>query len=278
MVIVAPVLFVEGKMIKFQQPLWGFELTYPDHWAHRSLPETEGFAASPQAFEMDAQEPGSGHILIRSDWNGTRQPVEQLWNQHIGQVAGMLLAKNVGSAAWKMGGASGYEAEIILPKRESRRLWAGMLNYGFVLMQFMVSHPIEDREWFEPAATEIIKSLRFPRAIDGINENDQGIPIPPDYQTTDPRSIIPDIKPGDRWSAYAGASSAGSLQAFYVREMLSRGWLPEEFVPFPGPADLGFARLNFIRPEESVTIGIMPDGLAKIPSHTPARVVVRYHS
>jgi hypothetical protein len=135
--------------------------------------------------------------------------------------------------------ASGYEAEIILPKRENRRLWVGMLSYGFVLLQLMVAHPLEDREWFEPAATEIIKSLRFPRKIDGINETDQGMPMPPDYHATDPLSIIPDIQSGDRWSAYAGASSAGSLQAFYVREMLSRGWLPAELVPFPGPSRFG---------------------------------------
>jgi hypothetical protein len=167
-VVVAPVFFAEGKMSKFQHPLWGYELTYPDNWVHRTLPDTEGFASNPAALEVNAQGPGSGHILIRSDWNGTRQPVEQLWGQHIGQAAGMLMAKNVGSAPWQMGGAAGFEAEIVLPKRDDRRLWVGMLGYGFVLVQLMVVHPIVDREWFEPAATEIIKSLRFPLKMDGI--------------------------------------------------------------------------------------------------------------
>jgi hypothetical protein len=176
-----------------------------------------------------------------------------------------------------MGGAVGYEAEIVLPKRENRRLWVGMLSYGFILMQLMVAHPIEDREWFEPAATEIIKSLKFPRKMNGITENQEGLPVPPDYRAINPVEIIPDIRPGDRWVAYAGDKPAGSLQAFYVREMLARGWLLEELVPYPGPADLGFARLKFIRQEDSITIGVMPGSSAKQPTASLASVVMRYH-
>jgi hypothetical protein len=276
-VVVAPVFFAEGKMSKFQHPLWGYELTYPDNWVHRTLPDTEGFASNPAALEVNAQGPGSGHILIRSDWNGTRQPVEQLWGQHIGQAAGMLMAKNVGSAPWQMGGAAGFEAEIVLPKRDDRRLWVGMLGYGFVLVQLMVVHPIVDREWFEPAATEIIKSLRFPLKMDGIRENSEGLPVPPEYKAVDPATIVPDIQSGDRWAAYDGKSSAGSLQAFYVREMLGRGWWLEELVPYPSDAELGFARLRFARQEDSITIGIMPDQSAKQPSASPAQVMIRYH-
>jgi hypothetical protein len=271
-----PFYLIEGNMGKFQHLLWGYELSYPDSWAHRSLPETEGFAASSEAFELDAQGPGSGHLLIRTDWNGAHQPVEQLWSQHIGQTAGMLLAKNVGAAPWHMGGATGYEAEIILPKRENRRLWVGMLSYGLILLQLMVAHPLEDRPWFEPAASDIIKTLRFPRKMDGIQENSEGLPLPPQYDAVDPSSIIPDIQPGDRWAAYQGASSVGSLQAFYIREMLGRGWFLEEFDPFPGATELGFARLRFTRQEDSVTIGIMPGGTSRLTALSPASVVMRY--
>jgi hypothetical protein len=264
-------------MSRFQQLLWGYELTYPDSWAHRSLPETEGFAASPEAFEMDAQGAGSGHILLRPDWNGALQPVEQLWKQHIGQAAGMLLARNVGAAPWHMGGGVGYEAEIILPKRENRRLWVGMLSYGFVLLQLMVAHPLGDRDWFEPAATEIIKTLKFPRKMDGIAENREGVPLPPDYHAGDPAQIISDIQSSDRWAAYDGESSTGSLQAFYVREMLARGWLLAELEPFPGPSSLGFARLKFVRQEDSLTIGVMPKKQVQQPASSPASIVIRYH-
>jgi len=263
-------------MRKFQHILWGYQLMYPDEWVHRSLPETEGFAASEEAFEIDAQGPGSGHLLIRADWNGARKPVEQLWTQHIGQTAGMLLAKKVGAAPWYMAGGVGYEAEIVLPKRENRRLWVGMLSYGFILMQLMVAHPIEDRQWFEPIATEMIKSLKFPRKMEGIQENNEGIPLPPDYHATDPAAIIPDIQSG-HWAGYEGESSAGCLQAFYVREMLARGWLLEELTPYPGPSDLGFARMRFHRQEDSMTIGIMPKGNVKHAAANPANVVMRYH-
>jgi hypothetical protein len=94
-------------MSKFQQLLWGFELTYPDSWAHRSLPETEGFAASPEAFEMDAQGPAAATSFFAQTGTAPVQPVEQLWKQHIGQAAGMLLARNVGAAPWHMGGGVG---------------------------------------------------------------------------------------------------------------------------------------------------------------------------
>jgi hypothetical protein len=263
-------------MSKFQHLLWGIELTYPDTWVHRSLPETEGFAPNPEAFEFDAQGPGTGHILMRIDWNGTLQPVDKLWTQHIGQTAGMLRAKNIGAAHWHMGGGNGYEAEIVLPKRENRRLWVGMLSYGFILLQLMVSHPTEDYNWFQPTATEIIKSLKFPRKMEGIGENSEGLPLPPDYHAVDPAVIIPDIDPGDRWTAYDGNSSAGSLQAFYVREMLGRGWLLEEIAPFPGGENLSFARIKFTRQEDSITIGVMPKAQAAQPARAPASIVMRY--
>lgn len=264
-------------MRRYQHLLWGFQLDYPEEWVHRSLPETEGFAAKEEAFDMDAAGPGSGHLLLRADWNGAGQPVDQLWTQHIGQTAGMMLAKKVGAAPWHMGGAVGYEAEIVLPKRENQRLWVGMLSYGLILMQLMVVHPIEDRAWFEPLVTEIIKSLRFPRQMDAIRENSAGQPLPPDYHPVEPSSIIPDIQPGERWSAYDGESSAGSLQAFYLREMLARGWLVDDLTPYPGPSDLGFARMRFVRQADSITIGIMPKGNARRLAASHASVVMRYH-
>ncbi len=266
-------------MQTFQHTLWGYQLSYPDNWVHRALGEIEGFAPTPEALEEGPGFAGGGHLLVRADWNGMLQPIEKLWGQHLAHTAGFIGAKNIGSAEWEMGGASGFEAEIVLPKRADRRLWAGILAFNFIVLQVVLEHPREERPRYQEPATEILKSLRFLRGVEGVLENACGFPVPPRYRTVPARSIVPDVPEDQLWEAYsadvsaASAASAGALQAFFLRETQARGWKLQEMAPHPGPFQLGFARLRFEKEGSSAVLGIMPrsSDLAG-----PADIVIRF--
>lgn len=262
-------------MAIFQHVLWGYELTYPDGWVHQAIQDADGFAAIAEALDMDYTDQDAGLLLVRGEWNCARQPVEPFWNRHIGMLAGMLGAKQVGSAPWHIGGATGVEAEIVMPKRDNRRLWAGILARDFRILHFMVIHPKDQREQFEPAATKIISSLRFPPRIPGLRQTAEGLPLPPDYTAVDPVNIINDITDPEQWRAYDGKDSIGALQAFYLREAPIYDWEVAEYVPFPSPADLGFARLKLRKGDRQVTLGIMPFDKEKITSSSPAKLVLK---
>jgi hypothetical protein len=244
---------------RFQHKLWGYELTYPDDWAHRSMGEVEGFAARPEALDAAHDKPQSGHLLVRAAWNGVRQPVEALWEAHIGRVASMVVgAKKVGSAPWTLAGASGFEAEIVLPKKEQSRLWVGFLSRETTLLEFMVAHPLEERSWFEPQVTEILKSLHFSEHVDGLAVHEWGIPLPPDCEPIEPTEILKDIPDPTAWQTFDSPHSIGGLQAFYAREAPHYGWTIETFQPFPGQHTLGFARLRLRQGERLMALGLLP--------------------
>ncbi len=262
-------------MAVFQHVLWGYELTYPDGWVHQTIQDADGFAALPEALDMEYAGENAGMLLVRGEWNWARQPVEPFWNQHVGMLAGMLTAKQVGSAPWRMGGGSGLEAEIALPKRENRRLWLGILARDFRILHFIVTHPKDQRQQFEPQATTIISSLRFPPRIPGLKQTREGLPLPPNYIPVDPQSVINDIANPDQWRAYDGQDGAGALQAFYLREAPIHDWELVDYVPFPGPSELGFARFIMRRGEQQVTLGIMPFDEQKVTSSSPAKLVVK---
>ena len=244
--------------VNFQQQLWGYELAYPDDWAHRSLGEVEGFAACPKALEPDHSEPQSGHLLVRAEWNGMLYSASDLWQAHIGKVSSMVGAKKVGSAPWTLAGASGFEAEIVLSKKEQRRLWVGFLSWGATLLEFMVAHPLDERSWFEPKVTEILKSLRFLEHIDGLAVHTCGLPLPPDCASMEPTEILEDIPDPSAWQAFDCPHSIGGLQAFYLRELPHYGWTIETFQPFPGDHDLGFARLRLRQADRLIALGLLP--------------------
>jgi hypothetical protein len=261
----------------FQHLLWGYELTYPVDWVHRSIADTEGFASIPEAFEAGYEGPNAGQLLVRAEWNGARQPVEPLWNNHIGMMAGMMGAKDVGSAPWMIGGATGFEAEIKLPQKENRRLWAGILEREFIVLHFMVTHPHQERSWFEPAVTKVISSLSFATHTQGVHLIPEGLPLPPGYVTIDPVTVLPDIANPGAWRAFDGADQIGALQAFYWREAPNYGWQLLEFIPFPSSvSDLGFARISLSKEGRSAILGLMPFGEENLTSASPARIVVKY--
>jgi len=246
-------------MAIFQHPLWGFELTYPDDWAHQSNAGVDGFANNAEAFDRaDVANGQAAHLLVRGEWNGRREPVAPLWNQHITKLSIMLGAKKLGSSLFSMGGANGFEAEIQMPRRENRRLWVGILAREAVILHLMISHPREERSDFEPQATQIIASLHFVERASDIATTKFGIPLPPNYKPVDPVSLVPDAQDCDSWQAYHGNSDIGALQAFYFREAPIHEWEISEFIPFPNQSDIDFARLRIRKNEVTATLGILP--------------------
>jgi hypothetical protein len=157
-----------------------------------------------------------------------------------------------------MGGAAGFEAEILLPKKTQRRLWAGILAHGVKLLHFMVAHPIEERAAFEPLATQILSSLRFLDRAPQLPQNELGLPLPPGYTQTDPAQLVEDISQPQAWQAYRGAGQVSALQAFYLREAPIYGWDIQEYVPYPGGAKLGFARMRLEKETAILVLGILP--------------------
>ena len=116
----------------------------------------------------------------------------------------------------------------------------------------------EEREKFEPLATQIISSLRFPSEITGVLTNQDGLPLPPGYTSIPPQDILEDIAEPTQWRAYEGKSGIDGLQAFYTREVRNFGWQILEYIPFPTAADLGFARFKLVKNGQEVMLGILP--------------------
>lgn len=270
-------------MNTFRHILWGYELTYPDHWTHQVVQDADAFSPSvppvtADAVDLNPEGLEGGQLLVRGEWNWERQPIEPLWNRHMGLMAGMIGAKQVGSAPWKLAEATGLEAEIVLPKKDNRRLWTGILMHDFRVLHFMVTHPKTARAKFEPVVTKVISSLHFPNRILGIKTNREGIPLPPEYNAVDPKTILTDISDPASWRAYSGKAGIGALQAFYLREVPIHNWEMEEYVPFPSTAELGFARLQLRRRDRKITLGMMPydpSGSGTITSSSPANIVVK---
>ena len=245
-------------MILFQHIFWGYEVAFPNSWFRRRVQDTDILLANIDALDPYYDGPGAGQLQIRGEWNWERQKIEPLWNQHIGMMAGMLGAKNVGAAPWRMRDAFGMEAEIVLPEKANRRLWTGILMRDYRVLHFMVTHPKQVRAQFEPVATQIIKSLRFPPQIDGVEVTPDDIPLPPNFSATEPQTVVDDIPDPHLWRAYTGDAGIGELQSFYLRELPPRRWVMEEYLPFPGASDLGFARFKLRRDHRQVTLGIIP--------------------
>jgi hypothetical protein len=259
-------------MIVFQDVFWGYEVTYPDSWFHQTVQDADIFLASPDALDPFYDGPDAGQVQIRGEWNWNRQDIEPLWNEHIGKLAGMLGAKKVGAAPWQMGDAAGLEAEIVLPAKANRRLWTGVLVRDFRVLHFMVTHPKQVREQFEPVATKLIVSLRFPGQLPGIATTPEGLPLPPGYTPVDPQTILDDIGDPGAWRAFTGSAGPGALQSFYLREIPLHQWEIEEYAPFPSATDLNFARFKLRRDTVRVTLGIMP---SKNGASGPADVVYK---
>jgi hypothetical protein len=247
-------------MTLYIQPFWGFKIDLPKGWVHQAIQDSDGFASHAEALTPGYEGPDLGHLLVRGEWNPTRKDIQPLWSQHVTRLSIMLAAKKLGSAPWLMGGGQGFEAEILLPKTTGKRLWVGILSYDRTILHFMVSHWMTERPTFEPIVTEIIRSLRFIPEIQSVQLTEEGIPIPPGYETTDPQTILTDLLDHTGWQAYQGAISISALQAFYWRELQNQGFNMEEYIPYPSETRLGFARFRFTKGQRSFNLGILPVG------------------
>lgn len=260
-------------MTIFQHPLWGFSLTYPDAWVQKSNAGIDGLAENAEAFDQAGSvNEQAAHMLVRGEFNGKRTPITPLWNQHITKLSIMLGAKKLGASPFSMGGANGFEAEIQLPQKVNRRLWAGILARDTVILHFMVSHPRDERADFEPKISEIISSLRFLDGIKGLKTGANNLPLPPHYQAVDPAALVPGAKNDASWQAYEGKSDIGALQNFYYRELPNFGWEISEFIPFPNQVDVDFARLRIHKGDLTATLGVLPFGEKKI----AGKIVVKF--
>lgn len=265
-------------MPTFLHPLWGYELSYPENWVHETTEDgTEVFGPDPALQEANDLAPEAVQLLIRSEWNSTGRSIGPIWNQHVAMAAGMMGAKKVGSAPWRMGGGIGIEAEIALPKHENLRLWTGILTRGWIVLKFSVTHIKEERSRFEPIVTRIISSLKFIDSVSGLVVNGQGLPVPPAYTAVDPLKVISDIANPDQWVAYDGGSGIDALQCFYARELENYGWAVQDYIPFPGTSSLGFARLELSKNEQTGTLGLLPFGKETVTPSSPAKIVFKLH-
>lgn len=262
-------------MAVFQHVLWGFELTYPEDWFHRNLGDVEAFAMLPEALNPDYDGPKSGQVLVRCEWNALGQPIQPIWNRHIGLLSGWMGAKTVGSAPWHMGGATGIEAEIVLPRKDEKRLWTGVLERDRIVLHFVVIHLKQEFEIYQSGATAIISSLRFPRKIEGVL-NTEDLPLPPGYRPVPAQDLVDDIRDPQKWLAFDGEQGIGALQAFFLREAPNFGWKILEYVPFTGSDEMGFARLRLERKGRQVTLGILPYPGEDRAVSQPARLVFKF--
>lgn len=259
-------------MTVFEHKLWGYELTYPDDWMHKAASDLEAFAPYSESLKPAYEGPRLGHLMVRGEFNPQMQPIDTLWNRHIAKLSVMLNAKKLGSAPLQFGGGTGYEVEIVLPKKDKKRLWVGILSYKTTILHLMVLHLKENRTWFEPLASKIVASIRFLEWVNDIEVNRLGIPLPPDYVPTDPLKLIPDISNPESWEGYDGSSDTGALQNFYLRELPVHGWDVIEYSPFPGSEEVNFARLRIHRDSTLATIGILPTE----EKHPTGKIMIKY--
>jgi len=245
-------------MTTFSDPLWGYQLTYPDDWVHQRTGDIEAFAATEAALSTDYTDPQAGYLLARCEFNHTGESIDPLWNDHIAKLSLMLGAKNVGSVPLAMGGGTGFEAEIVLPKKRNKRLWTGILSYNLTILHLMVAHPLDNRNWFEPQGTQIITSLRFLSQVSDLAVINGDFPLPPNYISIDPAAILRDINSNQHWQAFTGQSTIDALQAFYLRELPRYDWEIIEFTPYPNQAGINFARLHISKETQTAALGLVP--------------------
>ena len=239
-------------------PLWGYSFYYPNDWSYQKISGVDTFTPSDGDDRPANQAMDRGYLLVQPEWNALFKPVQPLWQIHIGRVAPMIGAKNVGTGRWEMAGARGLETEIVLPKSKEERLWVGILPFGRIVLKFVMTHPIEARSWFAPQASDIIKSLHFLTTTPRVEQTGEGIPLPPEANHIDPSRAAIEIKEPSLWKGFKVDEAIGAVQAFYLRESSALGWSLEEFMPYPNDSGLGMARFRLRREDRIVGLGLIP--------------------
>ena len=106
-------------MAIFNNTLWGYRLTHPDNWVHKTFGDIEAYAAIMEAHSTEYTGPNAGHLALRCEFNHTGKSIDPLWNQYLAKLSIMMSAKKVGSAPLHLRGGIGFEAEVVLPKKKT---------------------------------------------------------------------------------------------------------------------------------------------------------------
>jgi len=261
-------------MSRYQNFLWGYSLTYSDEWTMQEDDDAVILTAPVESYPKPRADEHQGRVMIRPEWNPEHVEVQKLWSLHIGKIAGVIGAKRLGAAPWQLGALTGMEAELAMPKKDPLRLWTGILQHDRTIYHLLVTHHKLDRDWFEPQATNIIRSLRV-HAPAAVQDEELTFPLPPGYQSVNPLDIIEDIDDASAWQAFTGSATVAALQAFYARELPSAGWNIVDYDPLPGPAEPGFARFALQRSDVHLVLGILPIGDDSPPSTQAGTIMLR---
>ncbi len=247
-------------MAVFQQHFWGYEVTYPNEWVHATHGDVEAFAMHREALDTAYHGPRMGYLLVRAEYNPYQRPVEPLWSQHLTKIAVMHTAKKVGSAPFEVGSARGFEAELLLPRRDNRRLWTGILSAGGIILHLMVTHRKDEKETFQPVVSRMVASLRFSAHVEGVHVSPLGMPLPRGSQAAPIEAIYPQAEASSTWEAYRGSGPADALQIFYLREAPFHGWESLAFYPYPNRDPyIQHASLVLHKAGRGAAVHIIPD-------------------
>ncbi len=248
-------------MPTFVHPLWGYALEYPEGWVWQEDGEVTAFAPHKAALSLQYEGKRMGHLAIRPELNPYLRPIEPLWTQYITRISVMRGAKKLGASALKIGNLKGYEAELLLPAKQNRRLWIGLLAAGGMVLHLAVTHRKDEKSYFQPLVSNMVQSLRFVEHTDEYQMTAMDLPIPPAYTPAAPEDIIEAISPHKIWDAYRGEATISALQVFYLRELPHVGWQIDTYYPYPNRnPEIRFASFLIHKAERTVVIALIPRG------------------
>ncbi len=246
-------------MPTFVHPLWGYALDYPEGWLWEEQGEVTAFAPHRAALTPDYEGADAGHLAIRPELNPYLRPIEPRWTEYITRVGIMKGAKKLGAAPLKVGNLEGYEAELLMPAKQNRRLWIGLLAAGGIILHLMLTHPKEAKDSFQGAASRMVQSLRFVARTEGVATDAHGLPLPPEYSPAPLEAVLADTSPDEGWQTYTGEAPIAALQAFYLRELPQHGWDISAYYPFPNrSADVRFASFLAERDGAQAIVALIP--------------------
>jgi hypothetical protein len=114
-----------------------------------------------------------------------------------------------------LGGAKGLEAELPFQKAKSAPMGrnfgarrAGAAFHG-------VAHLERSRLCLNRCSPPDLQPALSSQPGRSLAHDTCGLPLPPGYTPADPTGLVNDIADPQNWRAYCGASSIGSLQAFF---------------------------------------------------------------
>ncbi|NPA92019.1 MAG: hypothetical protein GXO55_11350 [Chloroflexi bacterium] len=248
-------------MPTFVHPLWGYALEYPEDWVWREEGEVTAFAPHEEALSLTYQGDRMGHFVVRPELNPYLRPIEPLWTHYITRIGIMRGAKKVGASPLEVGNLKGYEAELLLPTKENKRLWVGLLAGGGVVLHLMVTHRKDEKDYFQPLVSRMVQSIRFVERTEGVSLDDWHIPVPPGYTPAPPGEVVEGDLSGQKWKAYTGDAPIAALQVFFLRELPHAGWHIDAYYPYPNrDREVRFASFLISQEGQEGVVALLPRG------------------